>query len=154
MQSQSESIKVLVRVRPLTKKEHEAVENYQTFWDCRKRLNNKAKLSQAALSFFTKYHNVKPTEAIKVQNNCVSVCDQEYKNAENKFRNYVFSGVYGTEVSNQSIFWHSLKSEIGGVLEGINCTILAYGITGSGKTFSVFGHPKIEKDKGLCHLAF
>jgi hypothetical protein len=30
-------------------------------------------------------------------------------------------------------------------MDGFNCSILAYGITGSGKTFSVFGHPKLEK---------
>lgn len=57
-------------------------------------------------------------------------------------------------MSNQSIFWRSLKDEISGVFEGINCTVLAYGITGSGKTFSVFGHPKVEKDRGLCNLSF
>jgi hypothetical protein len=32
MHSQSESIKVIVRLRPLSKKEQEAVQNYQAFW--------------------------------------------------------------------------------------------------------------------------
>lgn len=39
-------------------------------------------------------------------------------------------------------------------MEGFNCTVLAYGITGSGKTYSIFGHPKLEKDRGICYLAY
>lgn len=41
-----------------------------------------------------------------------------------------------------------------GAMEGFNCTVLAYGITGSGKTYSIFGHPKLEKDRGICYLAY
>lgn len=47
-----------------------------------------------------------------------------------------------------------MRDSVAGVLEGFNCTVLAYGITGSGKTFSVFGHPRQEKERGLCHLTF
>lgn len=36
------------------------------------------------------------------------------------------------------------------MLEGYNCTILAYGITGSGKTYTIFGG---DEDEGLCKLA-
>lgn len=48
--------------------------------------------------------------------------------------------------------FETLQDEVEGVFDGINCTILAYGITGSGKTFSVFGHPKT--DRGLSHITF
>ncbi len=66
-------------------------------------------------------------------------------------RDYFFSEVFSAGISNMEIF-DTLKDDVEGVLEGINCTVLAYGITGSGKTFSVFGHPKT--DRGLSHLAF
>jgi hypothetical protein len=47
-----------------------------------------------------------------------------------------------------------MKEGVNGALDGYNCTIFAYGITGSGKTFSVFGHPKIAKDRGICFLTY
>jgi hypothetical protein len=58
-------------------------------------------------------------------------------------KDYSFSEVYGQKESNSEIFERSIKENVNGVIEGYNCTIFAYGITGSGKTFSVFGHPKI-----------
>jgi kinesin family protein 18/19 len=58
-------------------------------------------------------------------------------------KEYVFSDVFGEKVSNNEIFRDSIIDGINGVTEGYNCTIFAYGITGSGKTFSIFGHPKL-----------
>jgi hypothetical protein len=69
-------------------------------------------------------------------------------------KEYVFSDVFGEKVNNTEIFHNSVIDGINGVIEGYNCTIFAYGITGSGKTFSIFGHPKLEKDRGLCFLAY
>lgn len=40
------------------------------------------------------------------------------------------------------------------VLRGYNCTILAYGITGSGKTYTIFGPNKDKEDYGISFLIF
>lgn len=69
-------------------------------------------------------------------------------------RDFSFSEVHGFNDCNTDIFQKSIKESVSGVIEGYNCTIFAYGITGSGKTFSVFGHPKIEKDRGICFLTY
>jgi hypothetical protein len=58
-------------------------------------------------------------------------------------KGYNFSEVFDKHTSNGYIFDKSIKDALNGLLEGYNSTILAYGITGSGKTFSVFGHPKL-----------
>lgn len=67
-------------------------------------------------------------------------------------RDFHFQQVFTPEYSNQQIFSQTIKEELGGIFEGVNCTMLAYGITGSGKTFSIFGHPKLER--GISYLAF
>jgi type II secretory ATPase GspE/PulE/Tfp pilus assembly ATPase PilB-like protein len=54
-------------------------------------------------------------------------------------RPYTYSGVYDVNDKNKSIFTDNLKDHVSSVLDGYNCTILAYGITGSGKTYTVFG---------------
>lgn len=103
-------MKVVVRLRPLSKKETEDISCYETFWEGRKK-NTKGKLAQTALNFFTKYHNVKPDEVMKVEGNCVSVCDQEYKNTDRKMRDYYFSEVFSPGISNLDIF-ETLKDEV------------------------------------------
>lgn len=55
----------------------------------------------------------------------------------------MFSDVFDRHIGNGHIFDKSIKDALNGLLEGYNSTILAYGITGSGKTFSIFGHPKL-----------
>ena len=55
---------------------------------------------------------------------------------------YTYSGVYDANNHNKEIFDNDLKDDVSAVLDGFNCTILAYGITGSGKTYTVFGPNK------------
>lgn len=98
-------------------------------------------MSPAAYSFYTKFYNCNIDEIIKIQkkNHTIAVADPEYKNTDRRMRPYTFSGVYDVNDKNVTIFNQDLKDHIGNVLEGYNCTILAYGITGSGKTYTVFG---------------
>lgn len=69
-------------------------------------------------------------------------------------KDYTYSDVFGEYVSNAAIFESTVLEGAEGAMEGFNCTVLAYGITGSGKTYSIFGHPKLEKDRGMCYLAY
>ncbi len=71
-------------------------------------------MAQAALNFFTKYHNVRPCDVMRVVGSTVSVCDQEYKNSERKMKEYTFSDVFQEGISNKDIFDH-MKEDIAGV---------------------------------------
>lgn len=99
------------------------------------------KMSPAAYSFYTKFYNCNIDEIIKIQkkNHTIAVADPEYKNTDRRMKPYTFSGVYDVHDKNATIFSQDLKDHVSTVLEGYNCTILAYGITGSGKTYTVFG---------------
>lgn len=55
---------------------------------------------------------------------------------------FTYSNVYSAEDHNRKIFNENLKADVSSVMQGFNCTILAYGITGSGKTYTVFGPNK------------
>ncbi len=64
----------------------------------------------------------------------------------------MFSHVYNQKETSEEIFDHSINEQINCIFEGYNYTILAYGITGSGKTHTVFG--SYEKSQaGISGLA-
>lgn len=65
---------------------------------------------------------------------------------------YTFSGVYDVVDRNSTIFNLDLKDHVSAVLDGYNCTILAYGITGSGKTYTVFG-PSSKRYSTITNIA-
>jgi Kinesin motor domain len=48
--------------------------------------------------------------------------------------------VWGPASNNQQIYTESIEQEIEGALQGYNTSILLYGVTGSGKTHTVFGN--------------
>ncbi|KAI8912977.1 kinesin-like protein, partial [Powellomyces hirtus] len=53
-------------------------------------------------------------------------------------RIFTFNAVYGSE-STQSQIWEAVENVVDGVLDGFNGTILAYGQTSSGKTYTMLG---------------
>ncbi|XP_021946834.2 kinesin-like protein KIF18A [Folsomia candida] len=61
------------------------------------------------------------------------------KKRPNKNLIFGFDYVYGQDSTNEEIFEISLKGLINKVLEGFNCTVFAYGATGSGKTYTMLG---------------
>ena len=84
------------------------------------------------------------------------IADPEYKNTDRKMKPFTYSAVFDGKDQNQCIFKEELQGHVDTVLEGYNCTILAYGITGSGKTYTVFGpnkHSEFET-RGISFQAF
>ncbi|NXQ91887.1 KI18A protein, partial [Nyctibius grandis] len=67
----------------------------------------------------------------------------------NKDLKFVFDAVFGESSSQQEVFEHTTKSFIDGFLHGYNCTVLAYGATGAGKTHTMLGSPE---DPGVMYL--
>ena len=73
------------------------------------------------------------------------------KDSEKVFSvDYVFS----TEVNQKFIYEKSAFHLVEAVSEGYNGTLLAYGQTGCGKTFTMMGDPFNENLKGIIPRAF
>ena len=56
-----------------------------------------------------------------------------------------FDKIFGEESTQEDVFdviKNTIFPEKGGLLDGFNCTVFAYGATGSGKTFSMAGTPE------------
>ncbi|KFP90892.1 Kinesin-like KIF18A, partial [Apaloderma vittatum] len=62
---------------------------------------------------------------------------------------FVFDAVFAESSTQLEVFEHTTKSLIDGFLNGYNCTVLAYGATGSGKTHTMLGSPE---DPGVMYL--
>lgn len=58
-----------------------------------------------------------------------SACQKEYK----------FDEVFGPDCSQIHVYYRVLEPLIEEVLQGYNCTVFAYGQTGTGKTFTIIG---------------
>ncbi|KAI4991447.1 hypothetical protein ZWY2020_039818 [Hordeum vulgare] len=54
-------------------------------------------------------------------------------------RTFVFDKVFGPKSKQQDVFNHAVVPLVGEVLDGYNCTIFAYGQTGTGKTYTMEG---------------
>ncbi|XP_074005731.1 kinesin-like protein KIF18A [Numenius arquata] len=68
---------------------------------------------------------------------------------KNKDLKFVFDAVFAESSSQLEVFEHTTKTVIDGFLNGYNCTVLAYGATGAGKTHTMLGTPE---DPGVMYL--
>uniref|UniRef100_A0A8D0GUQ1 Kinesin-like protein n=1 Tax=Sphenodon punctatus TaxID=8508 RepID=A0A8D0GUQ1_SPHPU len=68
---------------------------------------------------------------------------------KNKDLKFVFDAVFDENSSQLEVFEHTTKIVLDGFLNGYNCTVLAYGATGAGKTHTMLGSPK---DPGVMYL--
>eukprot|EP01017_Pseudomicrothorax_dubius_P050722 TRINITY_DN9646_c0_g1_i3.p1 TRINITY_DN9646_c0_g1~~TRINITY_DN9646_c0_g1_i3.p1 ORF type:complete len:537 (-),score=149.90 TRINITY_DN9646_c0_g1_i3:26-1636(-) len=115
--SSSETVKVMVRVRPMNGKERErGCEN-----------------------------------VIEVDQQQVILNKPNEKDMQKVF---AFDSVFPTTVSQAQVYEDTAFQLIESVVEGYNGTILAYGQTGCGKTFSMMGDPASEVNKGIIPRAF
>ncbi|NXL92352.1 KI18A protein, partial [Alectura lathami] len=62
---------------------------------------------------------------------------------------FVFDAVFAENSSQLEVFEHTTKSVLDGFFNGYNCTVLAYGATGAGKTHTMLGSPE---DPGVMYL--
>ncbi|GLJ30794.1 hypothetical protein SUGI_0610950 [Cryptomeria japonica] len=63
---------------------------------------------------------------------------------------YAFDFAFGPQLTNRDVYKTTILPMIGGVIQGLNATIFAYGATGSGKTYTMAGTPE---DPGLMVLS-
>ena len=61
------------------------------------------------------------------------------KKVDKKQKPYTFNGVLERGSDNVDVYLKSVHNNLDAVAEGYNATIFAFGITGSGKTYTIFG---------------
>jgi kinesin family protein 18/19 len=59
---------------------------------------------------------------------------------------YQYDRVFDDTATNEDVYVHTVRDVLPKVLAGTNCTILAYGATGAGKTHTIMGY---EGDAGM-----
>ncbi|CAB3373100.1 Hypothetical predicted protein [Cloeon dipterum] len=67
----------------------------------------------------------------------------------NKDLIFSFDRVFGPDCNNRDVYGASIQETISKLIDGFNCSIFAYGPTGSGKTHTMLGNPD---EKGLIYL--
>ncbi|MCO5594318.1 hypothetical protein L7F22_048348 [Adiantum nelumboides] len=61
-------------------------------------------------------------------------------------RTFTFDKVFGPQAQQQDLYEQAIIPIVNEVLEGFNCTIFAYGQTGTGKTYTMEGNGRKTKD--------
>ncbi|XP_010920785.2 kinesin-like protein KIN-5B [Elaeis guineensis] len=57
-------------------------------------------------------------------------------------KTFTFDKVFGPKIQQRSVYDHAIAPIVNDVLEGFNCTVFAYGQTGTGKTYTMEGGMK------------
>lgn len=60
---------------------------------------------------------------------------------KSKERRYAFDEAFGEDTAQQQVYEKTTRVLIGGVLDGFNATVFAYGATSAGKTYTMLGSP-------------
>ena len=71
-----------------------------------------------------------------VKNKMLYISDIKYHKKEKKF---FFNNIFTEKNNNKDVFDISIKPIINNIINGYNSTALAYGVTGTGKTHTIFG---------------
>ncbi|NXJ19540.1 KI18A protein, partial [Dicrurus megarhynchus] len=124
-------VKVVVRVRPETQKEKQGsfsrvvhvIDQHVLVFDPK----------EEEVSFFNKKRLI----------------HRDINKRQRKDLKFMFDAIFDESSSQLEVFEHTTKSLIDGFLNGYNCTVLAYGATGAGKTHTMLGSPE---DPGVMYL--
>nr|XP_030129194.3 kinesin-like protein KIF18A isoform X1 [Taeniopygia guttata]XP_030129195.3 kinesin-like protein KIF18A isoform X1 [Taeniopygia guttata]XP_041572454.1 kinesin-like protein KIF18A isoform X1 [Taeniopygia guttata]XP_041572455.1 kinesin-like protein KIF18A isoform X1 [Taeniopygia guttata] len=77
------------------------------------------------------------------------VVHRDINKRQRKDLKFMFDAIFDDSSSQLEVFEHTTKNLIEGFLNGYNCTVLAYGATGAGKTHTMLGSPE---DPGVMYL--
>ncbi|XP_048162990.1 kinesin-like protein KIF18A [Corvus hawaiiensis] len=124
-------VKVVVRVRPETQKEKQGsfsrvvhvIDQHVLVFDPK----------EEEVSFFNRKRLI----------------HRDINKRQRKDLKFMFDAIFDESSSQLEVFEHTTKSLIDGFLNGYNCTVLAYGATGAGKTHTMLGSPE---DPGVMYL--
>ena len=122
----SEPFKVYVRIRPFLPKEYQKL-----------RRNNSTSLITNQFQVQNN-KNIQILNSIFIVNNkTLYVLDPKHNNPQEK--KYYFNKIFTEQEKNKDVFEQAIKPTINNVINGYNSTTLAYGVTGTGKTHTIFG---------------
>uniref|UniRef100_A0A8D8DJR4 Kinesin-like protein n=1 Tax=Culex pipiens TaxID=7175 RepID=A0A8D8DJR4_CULPI len=86
-------------------------------------------------------------------NRCITVYKPNANSSEPP-KVYFFDNVFGEESTQIDLYVDTARPIVDKVLEGYNGTILAYGQTGTGKTYTMSGNPDSPQTKGIIPNTF
>ena len=106
---------------------------------------------QQGVEPFQVYIRCRPLNEVEINehNSCTSV---EIVNSNtlylsdrvSKEHNFTLNGIFDEYASNEEIFIQAVVPLAENVLMGINSTVFAYGITGAGKSYTMFGNTCLQ----------
>lgn len=67
---------------------------------------------------------------------------KEIGSKANKNLSFCFDRVFDDQSTNHDVYQDATKNLVDALLDGFNCTVFAYGATGSGKTHTMIGNPE------------
>lgn len=130
--SHSESVKVVVRCRPLSEKEAQTADPRRGAVTCDP-ASVTVTVTPASPSSPTRVSASGAVEQPKV---------------------FTFDSVFGPATTQAELYNATARTIVDGVLEGYNGTIVAYGQTGTGKTFSMEGQREPPELRGIIPQSF
>jgi hypothetical protein len=74
--------------------------------------------------------------------------DGHLQSEKGQLHSYEFDRCFDEKTSNEAVYHAVVEGLIPKILNGTNCTLLAYGSTGAGKTHTIMGN---ESDRGMMH---
>lgn len=88
--------------------------------------------------------------------NTITLCDaldtEDGRGAVYSRQSYTFDRVYGADTTQEELYELSARPAVLSVLEGYNATLMAYGQTGTGKTYTMEGFTN-EEERGIIPRA-
>ena len=131
-----EPFKVYVRIRPFLSKEILKLKR-----------NNSTSLLVVG-SNQNNYNYINAQSIFGVDRQTLYVYDNKYHKKERK---YFFNNIFTENNNNKDVFDISIKPIIKNVINGYNSTVLAYGVTGTGKTHTIFGDLSLQNgEEGIA----
>ena len=123
----SEPFKVYVRIRPFLPKEYQQ--------------QKLRRINSTSLITNFQFQNNSSTQNLQsifiVNNKTLYVIDPKHNYSQEK--QYCFNKIFTEKEKNNDVFDIAIKPTINNVINGYNSTTLAYGVTGTGKTHTIFG---------------
>ena len=132
-----EPFKVYVRIRPFLSKEILKLKR-----------NNSTSLLVVGNNNQNNYNYINVQSIFGVDRQTLYVYDNKYHKKERK---YFFNNIFTENNNNKDVFDISIKPIIKNVINGYNSTALAYGVTGTGKTHTIFGDLSVQNgEEGIA----
>ena len=92
---------------------------------------------QYQLNHNNNYQSLNSIFAVVNNNKTLYVIDPKHTSSIEK--KYCFNKIFTEKEKNKDVFETAIKPIINNVINGYNSTTLAYGVTGTGKTHTIFG---------------